>query len=114
MDRKLTALVIGNADYPSGAKLKNTKNDADDLSERLERCGFSVIKKIDCKNKELDLALKAFKKNLKGNDVGLFFFAGHGMQIDGDNYLNAIDTDFSDETDAKYSSLALNKVIELM
>lgn len=114
MDRKLTALVIGNADYPSGAKLKNPTNDADGLSERLERCGFSVIKKIDCTNKELDLALKAFKKNLKGNDVGLFFFAGHGMQIDGDNYLNAIDTDFSDETDAKYTSLALNKVIELM
>jgi uncharacterized caspase-like protein len=114
MDRKLTALVIGNGNYPAGAKLKNPKNDADDLSERLERCGFSVIKKIDCTNKELDLGLKAFKKNLKGNDVGLFFFAGHGMQIDGDNYLNAIDTDFSDETDAKYSSLALNKVIELM
>jgi hypothetical protein len=114
MDRKLTALVIGNAGYPSGAKLKNPKNDAVDLSERLGRCGFSVIKEIDCTNKEMDLALKAFRKNLKGNDVGLFFFAGHGMQIDGDNYLNAVDTDFSDETDAKYSSLALNKVIELM
>jgi uncharacterized caspase-like protein len=54
-DRKLTALVIGNADYPGGAKLDNPRNDADDLSERLERCGFSVLKALDCKNKELAL-----------------------------------------------------------
>ena len=51
MDRKLTALVIGNGNYPAAAKLNNPKNDADDLSERLERCGFSVIKEIDCTNK---------------------------------------------------------------
>jgi len=114
MDRKLTALVIGNADYPSGAKLKNPKNDADDFAERIERFGFTVIKAVDCTNKEMEYALKGFQTNLKDNDVGLFFFAGHGMQIGGDNYLNATDTDFSDEISAKFSSLALNKVIEMM
>jgi hypothetical protein len=114
MNRKLTALIIGNADYPSDAKLKNPRNDANDISEHIERCGFSVVKAVDCTDEEMERALKNFQKNLKANDVGLFFFAGHGMQIEGDNYLNAINTDFSDETNAKFSSLALNKVIEIM
>lgn len=114
MNRKLTALVIGNASYPDGAGLKNPTNDADDLAQRLELFGFTVIKVVDCTNKEMERSLKRFKQSLKGNDVGLFFFAGHGMQIEGDNYLNATDTDFSDEIEAKHSSLALNKVIDLM
>ena len=59
-------------------------------------------------------ALKEFRNDLDSSDVGLFFFAGHGMQIDGENYLTAINTDFSSETDAKFSSLPLNKVIEIL
>jgi hypothetical protein len=110
----LTALVIGNADYPTGAKLKNPKNDANDFSERIEGFGFSAIKAVDCNNMQMERALKSFQNSLKDNNVGLFFFAGHGMQIDGDNYLNAIDTDFTDEISAKFSSLALNKVITIM
>ena len=60
----------------------------------------------------MDLALKEFRTILKRSDVGLFFFAGHGMQIDGENYLAAVDADADSEIDAKHSSLALNRVIE--
>jgi hypothetical protein len=114
MVRKLTALIVGNANYPGGAKLKNPTNDADDFAERMEHCGFSVIKATDCKNETMDRSLDKFKGTLKESDVGLFFFAGHGVQIDGENYLNAIDTSFADETSTKFSSLALNKIIETM
>jgi Caspase domain len=114
MDRALTALVIGNAGYPDGAKLKNPTNDAEDFAERIERCGFAVIKALECKNEKMDRSLDKFKDALRESDVGLFFFAGHGIQVDGENYLNAIDTNFTDETSTKYSSLALNKVIEIM
>lgn len=114
MSRRLTALVIGNADYADAGVLKNPGNDAEDISAKLEDCGFTVATKLDCTHKEMDQALRDFKAALKDSDVGLFFFAGHGMQVDGDNYLAAVDTDVADEIAAKHSSLALNKVIEVM
>lgn len=114
MSRRLAALVIGNADYVDAGELKNPVNDATDISAKLEECGFTVATKLNCSYHEMDRALKDFKKALKDIDVGLFFFAGHGMQVEGDNYLAAIDTDVSDEVTAKHSSLALNKVIEVM
>jgi hypothetical protein len=114
MPRKLTALVIGNAAYPGAAKLKNPVHDAQDVSAAIAACDFSVTTVVDSGLKDMEKALRAFKGDLNGSDVGLFFFAGHGMQIDGENYLNTIDTDFEDEVEAKHSSLALNKVIELM
>jgi hypothetical protein len=113
MERKLTALLVGNADYP-GAKLKNPTNDANDLGDRLKRCGFSIIKATDYKNEAMERSLHKFTEALKKSDVGLFFFAGHGIQVDGENYLNAIDTKFADETSTKHSSLALNRVIDTM
>lgn len=114
MSRRLTALVIGNADYVDAGELKNPENDAMDISDKLEECGFTVVTKLNCTHREMDQALKDFKRALKDSDVGLFFFAGHGMQVDGDNYLAAIDSDVSDELAAKHSSLALNRVIEIM
>lgn len=83
MSRLLTALVIGNAAYEGSSKLKNPGNDADDVAVKLEASGFEAVKMIDCANADLDRALKRFKRALVGNDVGLFFFAGHGMQING-------------------------------
>ena len=64
--------------------------------------------------KEMDKDLKAFGKLLDTHEVGLFFFAGHGIQIDGCNYLLALDSDMDSETDAKHSSLSLDKVVEVM
>ncbi len=114
MSRRLTALVIGNADYADAGKLKNPGNDATDISAKLTECGFTVATRLNCSHREMDQALKDFKKALKDSDVGLFFFAGHGMQVDGSNYLAAVDTDVSGEIEAKHSSLALNQVIEVM
>jgi hypothetical protein len=114
MTRRLNALVIGNAAYAAGGELKNPVNDAQDVAAVLEGCGFTVIRLVDSTRAAMDRKLKEFKTALKESDVGLFFFAGHGMQIDGDNYLAPIDTDWSDETEAKHSSLALDRVIDSM
>jgi hypothetical protein len=114
MTRRLNALVIGNAAYKDVNALKNPANDAEDVGHKLETCGFSIIQKIDSAHACMDKALKRFQQALKASDVGLFFFAGHGMQIDGENYLAAVDTDTADEIAAKHSSLALNRVIEVM
>ncbi|PTD95746.1 caspase family protein [Pseudothauera lacus] len=114
MTRKLTALVVGISNYPNGGALKNPAHDAEDISKALLDLGFSVISQIDCTVEDIDRALESFKDNLNSNEVGLFYFAGHGMQIKGENYLNAIDTNFIDEISAKHSSFPLNQVIEVM
>lgn len=114
MKRKMAALVIGNANYINGGVLKNPSNDSIDIAAKLKSYGFHTILANDATHKQMDKSLKEFKKLLEEIDVGLFFFAGHGMQIDGRNYLLATDTDNSDETEAKHSSLSLDKVIEVM
>ncbi|WP_332459796.1 caspase family protein [Croceicoccus marinus] len=114
MSRSLSALVIGNAKYAHASKLKNPGHDAEDVAEVLERCGFDVTLLNDATHRQMDKTLKRFKATLADQDVGLFFFAGHGFQIDGDNYLAAVDTEVEDEIDAKHSSLSLNRVIAQM
>lgn len=114
MKRNMAALVFGNANYINGGILKNPVNDAADVAAKLKSYGFHTIIAKDATNKDMEKRLKEFKKLLETNEVGLFFFAGHGMQIDGRNYLLATDTDNGDETEAKHSSLSLDKVIEVM
>jgi len=114
MSRSLSALIIGNAKYVHAGKLRNPGHDAEDVAEVLERCGFSVTLVNDATHKQMDKALKKFKAALADQDVGLFFFAGHGFQIDDDNYLAAVDTEIEDEIEAKHSSLSLNRVIAQM
>lgn len=114
MPRSLSALVIGNAKYVHAGKLRNSGHDAEDVAKVLERCGFEVTLVNDATHKQMDKALKAFKAKLAEQDVGLFFFAGHGFQIDGDNYLAAVDTEVDDEIEAKHGSLSLNRVIAQM
>lgn len=111
--RKMTALVIGNGSY-EGAELKNPSNDAHDFTKAIEGFGFTVIKLLDANVEDIERAIDFFSDNLASNDVGLFYFAGHGMQIEGENYVTAINTDFKDEINAKYSSLPLNKLLEIM
>ncbi len=107
------ALCIGNAQYPD-SPLKNPTNDSNDLAVKLEALGFEVTLCTDVNHRAMDESLTQFSLDLKESSVGLFFFAGHGMQIDGVNYLTATDTDFSTEINAKFSSLSLNKVIEVL
>ncbi len=114
MSRSLAALVIGNSKYKKAGRLKNPANDASDMADALTACGFTVTTLIDATHKQMDKGLHDFKAVLKDHDVGLFFFAGHGVQIAGENYLAAVDTKVTDETEAKHSSLALNKVIDVM
>jgi len=110
---KALALLIGNGSYPK-AKLKNPKNDANDLGDVLAKLGFTVMQFADLTVKQMDEQLDEFGEQLKAFDVGLFFFAGHGIQIKGENYLTAVNTEFAKELDVKHSSLSLNKVIDTM
>ena len=80
-----TALIIGNADY-SFAPLKNPINDADAMATALEGAGFKVIKETDADQARMVEAVRTFGTELKQRGgVGLFYFSGHGTQIDGEN-----------------------------
>jgi hypothetical protein len=112
---RLNALVIGNADYDHGSKLKNPTNDADDIAKVLTNGGFSVVKLINATFKEMKKALKAFEKAADGGGaVSVFFFAGHGVEVDGVNYLIAKDTEADDKTDVETGALSLDEVLRRM
>lgn len=111
--RKLTALVLGNQNYPD-IPLKNAVNDAVDVSNVLETLGFTVTLLKDAEIEAIDDAILSFQDNLNNNDVGLFYFAGHGIQLKGDNYITAVDTSFYNEASAIRGSYSLSRLIDEM
>jgi hypothetical protein len=107
------ALVIGNADYKS-SPLKNPVNDARAMSEKLKDLGFDVIEHENLQRNQLGKLLREFRSKLKPGAVALFFYAGHGLQLKGVNYLPAVDADIESEDDIPLQSLDMNKVFDVM
>jgi len=111
-DRKV-ALVIGNAAYASGA-LKNPVNDARAMAGKLQSLGFDVIVRENVKAREYGAALRELRNRLQPGAVALFFYAGHGLQIKGRNYLPAVDADIRSEDDVPQQSLDLAQVFDTL
>jgi hypothetical protein len=84
---KTVVLVIGNNNYKVGTKLDNAVNDATAIAEAFERLQYDIILKTDCDNQLIGDALTEFEEKLKTADAGIFYFAGHGFQCEGENYL---------------------------
>jgi len=108
-----TALVIGNGSYEAGP-LKNPVNDATDMAAALKRMGFDVILKRNATLQEMDESIRDFGSRLKRGGEGLFFYAGHGIQIGGKNYLIPIGAKINKETDAKYQAIDAEMVLDEM
>ncbi len=86
------ALVIGNSAYTSAGVLRNPVSDAKAISNTLEQLGFKVTTLTDADQREMEQSIRDFGKQLRDhNGVGLFYYAGHGMQFDGENYLLPVD-----------------------
>ncbi len=107
------ALVIGNGNYPS-APLQNPVNDARDISHTLKSLGFTVSTYIDADRRTMRQALREFGGQLKQADVGLFYYAGHGMQISGRNYLLPVQIDISSADEVEDESIAADAVLRKM
>ena len=88
---KRVALVIGNAAYAHAPRHDNPANDASDMAAALKRLGFDVIEGLDLDESGMRRTVKRFAELLTGGDVGLFFYAGHGLQVSGHNYLVPVD-----------------------
>lgn len=110
------ALVIGNSAYRAGNSLQNPGNDARAMAARLTELKFDVILKVEANQRDMEEAIKDFADKLGPGVLGLFFYAGHGMQLDGVNYLLPIDFDSrgKDELSVKSSSVPADEVLERM
>jgi len=109
-----TALVIGNSNYTS-SPLKNPINDAKDIATILHKNGFSVSLLLNATRKDFKKAVKAFGIELRRKKgVGLFYFAGHGMQIEGHNYLVPVNADIESESDIEFESVDAGQVLGKM
>lgn len=107
------ALVVGNDDYRAFTPLKNAKNDAQAIGDELKKLGFEVVLAQNATATEMETTLKTWTAGLKDADVALFFYAGHGLQVEGTNYLVPVDFD-GDEIDAKHECLNADIVRERM
>jgi uncharacterized caspase-like protein len=90
--QKRVALVIGNSAYKYAPKLDNPRNDATDMSAALKRLGFAVVEGYDLDKGAFDGKVRDFATALQGATVGVLFYAGHGLQVGGQNYLVPVDT----------------------
>lgn len=107
------ALVIGNASYKA-MPLKNPVNDARAMAAKLKEVGFEVIEYENLQQKQIGKVLREFRAQLKPGAVALFFYAGHGLQLKGVNYLPAVDAEIESEDDIPMQSLDVNRVFDVM
>jgi Caspase domain len=105
------AFVIGNKDYAVGA-LRNPVNDANAIASALRSLGFSVTLAKNLKRDDIGVAIDAFVARVRPGDDVVFFYAGHGVQVKGINYLPAIDAVIRSETDVPLNSINLNQLVE--
>lgn len=114
---KRVALVIGISAYKNAKPLANPVNDAKLMAETLSGLGFTLSgggAQVDLDKRGIDRAVQSFAGQLRGADVGLFYFAGHGIQVRGSNYLIPVDADLTSEADIDFQLLDVTLVLRQM
>jgi hypothetical protein len=105
------ALIVGNSQYKNSSLiLSNPKSDAEDVAASLRALGFEVILKIDAGKRDFDLAMAQFARSATGADTALFYYAGHALQYQGQNYLMPTDADLVDDISLRYQMVSLDDV----
>jgi Caspase domain/YARHG domain len=114
---KRVALIIGNSAYQSVSRLDNPKNDALLVADTLQRLGFVLVgggAQADLDKASFDQAIQRFGSQLIGADVALFYYAGHGVQIRGTNYLVPVTANPTRETDVDFQMVDVGLVLRQM
>jgi uncharacterized caspase-like protein len=104
------ALVIGNAAYPT-SKLRNPVNDAKAMAEKLKALGFDVTLRTDASQRDMTRAISQFGQKIALGSVSLFYYAGHGMQVRGKNYLVPIDAEIETESTVTSEAVDVDQVL---
>lgn len=108
------ALVIGNGAYRSAPELFNPVNDATDMAAALRGLGFDVVEGTNLDRYGMDDAVRAFGRKVDRTDLALFFYAGHGLQVAGRNYLVPIDAKLERAGDVNFDTIDVSFVLTLM
>ncbi|WID97098.1 caspase family protein [Bosea vestrisii] len=104
------ALVIGNSAYKNAPALPNTPNDARDTAEALRKVGFEVVDGIDLDKRGMDAAVSRFARLAQDADAVMFYYAGHGFQFNGENFLVPVEAKIDDEVSVQYETVKLSEV----
>lgn len=112
-EQKRVALIIGNSAYPD-MPLLNPVNDARDMAEALRGLGFEVTTGENLNKREMEEHIRAFGKRIAGAGVGLFYFSGHGLQVNGYNYLLPVRARIEKEQDVEYEAVEAGRVLAEM
>ncbi len=114
---KRVALVIGNSAYQNVTRLDNPRNDATLMAETLSSLGFTLIggrALLDLDKSAMDIAVQNFGRQVQGADVALFYYAGHGVQVSGSNYLVPVSANATREADVDFQMMDVNLVLRQM
>jgi len=109
-ERKI-ALIIGNSNYVGDNTLKNPVNDANLMAATLTQLGFTVIKKTDVNRQQMTAAVSDFWSKLGQYNVALFYYAGHGVALNGENYLLPVDAEMNDAASVELNAISLNSIV---
>jgi uncharacterized caspase-like protein len=116
-EERRIALVIGNGGYRHVSPLANPPNDARLTANTLRSVGFQLIGDnalLNADRAAMERAIRDFGKRLRGGTVGLFYYAGHGVQMEGENYLVPVTADVEDAADVKYELISVEYVLDEM
>jgi len=114
---KRIALIIGNSAYENVTRLDNPKNDASLMADTMRGLGFTLVgngPQIDLDKAGLDRAVQSFGQLIQGADVALFYYAGHGVQVNGSNYLVPVNANPTREADVDFQMVDVNVVLRQM
>jgi uncharacterized caspase-like protein len=112
---KRVALVMGNSAYQNVNPLTNPANDADAMAATFRGAGFDVVElKRDLKANEMRRALREFSDHVRDADIAVVYFAGHGIEIDGTNYLIPVDAVLERDIDAYDEAVALDRILTVI
>ncbi|MBT3534724.1 MAG: SUMF1/EgtB/PvdO family nonheme iron enzyme [Rhodospirillaceae bacterium] len=112
--QRRVALVIGNDKYASLPPLLNARTDARGMAEKLRGLGFDVILKLDASRRGFHRAIRDFSRKLRNADVGLVFYAGHGIQSEGENYLIPANAQIEVEDDLRFEAVEAGEILLAM
>jgi uncharacterized caspase-like protein len=108
------ALVIGNGNYSFAARLTNPANDATDMAQALRDIGFDVIDGIDIDRRTMEEKIRAFGDKLDAARIAIFYYAGHGMQVGGKNFLIPVDAKLQKPADLALDTVDVQVVLQQM
>ena len=108
------ALIIGNAKYQHTTALANPVNDANDMAKALRAVGFKVMLGLDLDRRAFDLKIREYANALADADDAIFYYAGHALQVGGQNYLIPVDAELDRERDLDFTAVRLSFILRQM